>query len=736
MPPATTTISVTTPATPKPLLFERMTGEEELGRPFWYDVDLLCESGELHLDGFLGKKMTVTVEHKKGERYFNGVCTRFRVLGGTHRYVRYRATLRPDLSLLSLASNCRIFQKKTVPAILKQMFRDKVRFDVKLARHEYRTWEYLVQYRETDFNFVSRLMEEEGIFYYFNHTVDNHELVLIDESSSCQEAPGYDRVRFLPPEERGRIKEEHIASWTAGASMVPGRFTVRNFRFDRPTDLPTSTVDSQIRRGDGGPRPGAPYEFYDYPGHHTDSDEGRSEARNRLLELESQHEIAEAQGDTRGLSAGHRFTVTDLPRMLQSDKSYIIVKASYTVHGNTYEGDGKTEAPEEFRAKYTLIDSKLEYRTPRLTEKPIVQGPQTATVVGHKNGAPGDELATDEHGRVMVKFHWDRRGDVNGPEDDPDDKDKEQSCFIRVAQSWAGTRFGGIFIPRIGQEVIVDFLEGDPDRPIITGRVYNGDNKVPWDLPANATQSGIITRSSKGATRDNANIIRFEDKKESEQLFIHAEKALDIEVEKDETHWVGHDRTKTIDNDETVHVKGHREETVDKTEAVTIGQSQTLAVGTTRDVTVGAAQTVTIAAAHNETVGASKTVTVGAALTVSVGTGMSLSVGGSGSEAVTGAKSVTVDKSSTETVKENKTVEVTKNLSETVGENIVIDGGKNISVKAGKKALIEAADELTLKAGDASIVLKKNGDITIQGAKITIKGSGDVILKGSKISQN
>jgi type VI secretion system secreted protein VgrG len=751
MDPLNRKIRVTTPPTPKPLLFERMTGEEELGRAFRYEVDMLCESGELDLESLLGKKMTVTIEHENGERHFNGVCTQFRVLGTTHRYIRYRATLRPELHLLSYVSNCRIFQKKKVPDILKQLFKDKVTVDVKLMR-DYRTWDYLVQYRESDFNFVCRLMEQEGIFFFFTHSEDSHKLVLVDESSSCSEAPHYAKVPFLPPEEVGRVKDEHVSSWISGARIVPGKFTVRDYRFEKPTDMPTSTVDSQLKRGDGGPRAGADYEVYDYPGEHKSTDEARDEARNRLLEHESSYQTTEAQADTRGLGVGHKFTVTNLPRLLQTDKPYIIIKANYTVQGNLYESDAARAQTEEYKAAYTLIDAKTEYRTPRQTPKPIVQGPQTATVVGRKTGAAGDELATDEHGRVMVKFHWDRRGDVNGPEDEPADKDKEQSCFIRVSQHWAGTRFGSMFVPRIGQEVIVDFLEGDPDCPIITGRVYNGDNKVPWDLPGNATQSGILTRSSKGASAANANAIRFEDKKGSEQLWIHAEKNQDIEVEADETHWVGHDRTKTVDNDETVKVKGNRTETVDKDEKITIHQNQTRGVDKNRDLTVGINQSETVGSNDTQSVGANKSTTVGSNCSLQVGTAMSVTVGAMMSEEVGAAKSVTVGANSSEDVGGNKSVSAGGNLSESAGGSVSVDAGKemalkagknfmgdageNMTLKAGKKTLVEATDELTLKCGSATIVMKSNGDITINGNKINVKGSGDVIVKGSKIGQN
>jgi type VI secretion system secreted protein VgrG len=734
MDPLNRKIRITTPPTPQPLLFERMTGEEELGRPFRYEVDMLCESSELDLEALLGKKMTVTIEHKTGERHFNGVCTQFRVLGTTHRYIRYRATLRPELSLLSYTSNCRIFQKKKVPDILKQLFKDRVTVDVKLMR-EYRTWDYLVQYRESDFNFVCRLMEQEGIFFSFTHTADSHKLVLLDESSSCGEAPSYAKVPFLPPEERGRIKDEHVSSWTSGARMVPGKFTVRDFRFEKPTDLPTSTVDSQLRRGDGGPRPGATFEVYDYPGEHKSADEAREEARNRLLEHESWYQTTEAIADTRGLGVGHKFTVINLPRLIQSDKPYIIIKASYNLQGNYYESDGAKEQPEEYKAAYTLIDSKTEYRTPRQTPKPVVQGPQTATVVGRKTGAADDELATDDHGRVMVKFHWDRRGDTNGPEDDPADKDKEQSCFIRVSQAWAGTRFGGMFVPRIGQEVIVDFLEGDPDCPIITGRVYNGDNKVPWDLPANATQSGVLTRSSKGASGANANALRFEDKKGAEQIWLHAEKNQDIEVEKDETHWVGHDRTKTVDHDENVHVKHDRTETVDHNETIRVDNNQSLTVAVNRTLTVGSNQSTSIGSNATETVGTAKTISVGAALQISAGGLMNLSVGAGMSTTVGGGATVDVGGTSGETVGKDKTVEAGKNITITAGDKIDITAAKELTIKA-KKGLIDMSDELVLQSGGATITLKKNGDITIEGKKITIKGSGDLILKGSKISEN
>jgi type VI secretion system secreted protein VgrG len=344
------------------------------------------------------------------------------------------------------------------------------------------------------------------------------------------------------------------------------------------------------------------------------------------------------------------------------------------------------------------IDAKAPFRPARVTPKPIVQGAQTAIVVGKA----GDEIYTDEHARVKVQFHWDRQGK----------NDENSGCWIRVAQTWAGKQWGAIHIPRIGQEVIVDFLEGDPDKPIITGRVYNGANMPPYDLPANKTQSGVKSRSSKEGTPANFNEIRFEDKKGSEQLFIHAEKNQDIEVENDETHWVGHDRTKTVDNDETTHVKGNRTETVDKDESITIAGTRTESVDKT--------ETITIAKSRTESVGESES--------VSISKDQQLTVGGSRTRDVTKDETITIGKKQQNSIGDARTTSV----------------AKDDTLDVGKKLTIDAGDQITLQTGSASITMKKDGTIQIKGKDITIEGSGkinvkassDVVIKGSKIQQN
>jgi type VI secretion system secreted protein VgrG len=377
----------------------------------------------------------------------------------------------------------------------------------------------------------------------------------------------------------------------------------------------------------------------------------------------------------------------------------------FTLPTDNYDG-GAAGGDGEFSMSIEAVDAKSPYRPARVTPKPVVQGSQTAVIVGPS----GEEIYTDEHARVKVQFHWDRYGKL----------DENSSCWMRVSQGWAGKTWGMIHIPRIGQEVIVSFLEGDPDQPIITGRVYNGDNMPPYELPANKTQSGIKTRSSKGGAAANFNEIRFEDKKGSEQLFIHAEKNQDIEVENDETHWVGHDRKKTIDNDELTLVKGNRGETVEKNESITIKGNRT--------ETVEKDESISITKNRAEDVCENENVTIGK------------------------NQSLTVEKNQTLNVRDNRTADVGKDENITIGKKQDVSVGdarsvtvgKDDSLSVGKKLAITAADQISLTTGSASIIMKKDGTIQIKGKDITIEGSGkigikassDVTIKGSKVNQN
>ncbi len=500
-----------------------------------------------------------------GQRYFHGIAARCSQSSGTGQFAGYRVTLRPWLWLLSRTSDCRIFQNKTVPDIVKQVFRDLGFSDFEDAlTRSYREWEYCVQYRETSFEFVSRLMEQEGIYYYFRHEQSRHVLVLSDAYGAHTTAPGYGSVPYYPLEDQMR-ERDHVYDWHLAREVQPGSLALNDYDFQRPSAR--LEVRSSISRSHSN----AEHPLYDYPGEYVQTGDGEQYARNRIEAIQTQYERVQLRTNARGLGAGHLFKMTGYPRADQN-REYLIIGARYAVSQEAYES-GSTGGTLQFNSSLECIEARQPFRPMPTTIKPIVQGPQTAMVVGPK----GEEIWTDQYGRVKVHFYWDRH----------DQSNENSSCWIRVSQSWAGKNWGHIQIPRIGQEVIVSFLEGDPDRPIITGRVYNAEQTVPYDLPANATQSGIKSRSSKGGTPANFNEIRMEDKKGAEQLYIHAERNQDIVVENDETHSVGHNRTKSIGNDEVALIGQDRLRAVKRNDTLIVGGLKSDSVSTSYLIEVG-----------------------------------------------------------------------------------------------------------------------------------------------------
>jgi type VI secretion system secreted protein VgrG len=550
---------VTTPLGPNVLLLKSMTGGDELGRPFEYELELLSDHHAIDFNQLLGNPMTVSLQlDATGSRYFHGLvsCCSQNIDAG--QFASYQVTLRPWLWLLTRTSDCRIFQHLTIPQIIKQVFRDLgfADFEDGLSG-TYREWEYCVQYRESSFDFVSRLMEQEGIYYFFRHEKDRHVLVLADAYSAHEAAPGYESVPFFPPDGQHR-ERDHINGWQLMQQIQSGSIELNDYDFQRPG----ARID--VRSEEPRPHTAGDYPLYDYPGTYVQSEDGEHYARTRLEAIQSLHERIELKGNARGLGSGHLFRMSGFSRQDQN-REYLIVGARYRIIQESLE-TGSSSAEQQYTSDLICIDAQQSFRPQPLTVRPIVQGPQTAKVVG----ASDQEIWTDQYGRVKVHFHWDRH----------DHSNENSSCWIRVSQAWAGKNWGSMQIPRIGQEVIVSFLEGDPDRPIITGRVYNAEQAVPYDLPANATQSGIKSRSSKGGTAANFNEIRMEDKKGAEQLYIHAERNQDIVVEVDETHSVGHDRKKDIGNNETVTIGQDSIRAVKRHETVQVGGAKAESVST------------------------------------------------------------------------------------------------------------------------------------------------------------
>ncbi len=693
-------IEVSTPLGDGTLLFHRMTGTEELGRLFRFELDLLSDDEQVDFDSILGQNVTVRLELPAGEtRCFNGDVARIAQVGRLRNRALYRATLRPWLWFLSRSSDCRIFQDMSVPDIVKQVFRDHgfTDFEENLS-DTYGPWEYCVQYRETAFNFVSRLLEQEGIYYYFKQEDGKHTLVLADSYDSHAPIPGYETVPYFPPQ-AGLVREEdHIFEWLVSQEVQPGTYAITDFDFESPrASLLAKSATAREHTH-------AEFEIFDYPGEYTVPSDGEAYAKVRVEELHAQFETVEGRANTRGLLTGGLFKLAGYPRADQN-REYLIVSMTHELEAEAYESGAGGAGP-IYACGFTAIEAKQPFRPARITPKPLVQGPQTAIVVGKA----GQEIWTDKYSRDKVQFHWDRHGKA----------DENSSCWVRVAQLWSGKNWGMIHVPRMGQEVIVEFLEGDPDQPIITGRTYNADQMPPYDLPANATQSGIKSRSSMKGSTDNFNEIRFEDKKGGEQVYIHAEKNEDVVVESDKTESVGHDETITIGNDRTETVQANETMTVMKNRTRTVNQNEDVTVAQMRNHTVGVNETITVGVAQEISIGAMQAITVGAKQTTEVGVDQSTSVGN------------------------DRKIEVGNNQSTSVGKDETISVGENQSTTVGKKLSVVAGEEILIQTGKASILMKKDGSITIAGKDLTIQGSGaitvkaskDITMKGKKILQN
>jgi type VI secretion system secreted protein VgrG len=682
-------IAIETPLGADVLGLRAVSVREQMSRLFQIEVELSSEDGNVNFDKLIGRTATVRLAIEgKGKRYFNGIVNRLVQVANQGKYAHYRASLVPWFWLLTRTSDCCIFQEMSVPEIVEDVFKHHGFSDYELKLSgSYAKREYCVQYRETDFNFVSRLLEQEGIYYYFEHKQGKHTLVLADSISAHNPFPNYAEVPFSILEKG--VAREAIIDWTVQKEVQPVAWALTDFDFKKPkTSLAALT---NVTRSYGK----AEYEMFDFPGEYLEHGEGERLATVRLDESQSQYEVLRGEATARGLAVGCTFKLKNHARGDQN-REYLVTGTM--LYASAGEFESRAEKADDFTCSLVALDKTQQYRPPRLTPKPIVQGPQTAIVVG----PAGEEIYTDEHARVKVHFHWDRH----------DNSDENSSCWIRVSQYWAGKQWGTIHIPRIGQEVIVEFLEGDPDRPIITGRVYNADQVPPYGLPANKTQSGIKSRSSKGGSDPNFNEIRFEDKKGEEQLYIHAEKNQDNVVENDETTKVGHDRTEEVGNDESITIKNDRTESVGNDENISIKNNRTEDVGKNESITIGDDRTTDVGKNDNLTIGEKHSVSVGKDQTIDV------------------------TENRTKTVGKNETVSVQGDLKETIG--------KSQSTKVTKGLVIDAGDEIMIKTGSASILMKKDGTIQIKGKDIKIEGSGkvqvqassDLILKGSKVAAN
>lgn len=673
-------LNITTPLGKDFLLLNKLSAEEEISKLFSFEVELLHEEAdsdgyeptEVNVNALLGQNVSIKAKQREGTtRYFSGIVNRFSQGIRHRRFTFYRATIVPKIWTLTQIKQSRIFQHKSVPDILKEVFKGfEVIYEI---QGDFKPRNYCVQYRESDFDFASRLMEEEGIFYFFEHSDGSHKMIVANTPQSHRDCPSKSEIKyFLKPEEENF--PTLITRWRTDYVLQTGKVTFWDHHFQ----LTTNKLDAQqpSRFNIGGNQN---LESYDYQGGYSrkydDIDRTGGErsdltnvfpdkqktAENAMQSLDAKHKTADGSGNCCSMTAGYRFNLTKHPSAGVNGQ-YIITSIRHQAEQNPeYVSDEEVEEPyvNDFKCLSHGAGAPP-YRPTRKTEKPVVRGSQTAMVVG----PAGEEIFTDKYGRVKVQFHWDRQGK----------NDADSSCWVRVGTLWAGKQWGVIHIPRIGQEVIIDFIEGDPDQPIIVGSVYNPETMPPYDLPDNKTQSGVKSRSSKNGTPANFNEFRFEDKKGSEEVYLHAEKDWTIMVENDknqivghdETHHVKHDRTKTVDNDEKstiihnrteevgsgsdkekITIKGFREEIVEKNESITIKEDRNRDVIGEHKTSVGKNETNSVTKDRKDNVGGSYTLSVTNEITesakkVTISAGVELVLNGPGGQIKIGADGVTI----------------------------------------------------------------------------------------------
>ncbi len=764
--------------------------DEEISRLFEVRVDLVSADLDVDLEAAMGKDAVLTLHHSEGERYFHGIVRRMEATEeGTHQ-ARYSVVVVPMMWLLTQRRDCRIFQAKSVPDIVKEVLEAHGISGGDLLADRlsgsYSPRDYCVQYRESDHAFVSRLLEEEGIWFAFEHSDSGHVLVLGDDPGGSSEVPDAATLEFHAAS-TGATEDQHIDQFRADRQVRSGKATLRDYGFKQPTQDLESEAEAELN---------PELEVYDFPGEYVDPTIGDTLVKLRLEELQTPRSRAQGEGDARRFTAGMRFTLSNHPRS-DLNQEYLLVKVHHQGaqpdpwSPSSSSGEGSEPRKPLYRNRFQAIPYSIPFRPARRTPRPSIPGVHTAVVVGPS----GEEIYVDEHARVKVQFPWDRLGT----------SDENSSCWIRVSQIWAGVGWGGMFIPRIGQEVIVQFIEGDPDRPLITGRVYNGDNPPPYSLPGDKTRSTIKSNSSKGG--GGYNELRFEDLAGSEEIWLHGQKDWNILIENDKNQTIGHDETADVGNDRTRHVAHDESITVDNNEtrvvgvdrtrdvgnnetltigndrtksvgnnetmdvgvdqSETIGSNLTLSVGAdqtesvganksqsvgasrTEDVaadvtiTIGGSQTETISVSDTQTVGvaqtitvgAARTVTVGAAQTTSVGAAYTLSVGAVSTESVAGTKSVSVGGAASEAIGGALSVTVGGAWVGSAGGNLGLSTGADLSLQASGKGDVGAGGDLGVGSG-AKMTVQAETELTIAcgSAQITLKSGGDIVIKGSKIT--
>ena len=649
------------------LLLSAFNGHEGMSQLFGFQLDLHSIDADIDPAALLGEPVTVSMALPGGEkRIIHGLVSRLTQLGKQEDLMNYRAEVVPWLWFLRLARGSRIFQEMTVPDILEKVFNDAGYSDFEFRlTHSYAPRLYCVQYRETHYDFVARLMEEEGIFYFFEHSDDKHVLVLCDDNGSTKAAPAAETARFT---QDAGWDEEAIRELEREHSVHTGKITVRDYDYLQPS------LNLEATLGDDK------FEIYDYPGSYNEKEQGERIAELLLEAEEAERQVLRGEGNVRGLIAGYHFELRDHFRR-DANSKYIITQVQHYATAGSFRSRGQT--PLEYHNDFLAIPHDTPFRPQRRTQRPLIHGAQSALVVG----PAGEEIHVDNLGRIKVHFYWDR--DSN--------RDEHSSCWIRVTTPWGGKGYGSVSVPRIGNEVMVAFEEGDPNRPYVLGSVYNGEQTPPFELPGAGIQMGMKSRSSPGG--GGSNEITMTDTKGKEMMNVHAQFNMATTVENNQTNTVNNNRTTTIAADDTESVGGNQAITVAADQSLGVDGNQKIDVGGKRDITVDGAQS--LAVSGND----------------------SIEVGGHRETDIGGNESLTIGGDQTVDVGANQTISVSANGELTVGANYTLDAGAQIKIGAGAKIEISAGAMITLEAGGSKIEIGPAG-VTIQtGAIVNVQGA-------------
>lgn len=705
----------------------RFSGTEGLSAPYQFDLELIAQGIDPDFEEMIGADACLAYSTPEGERYVHGVIMRWEETGRGKSWTNFEATVVPHLWTLGLRRQSRIFQAQSTQAIVKAVLEqagiasDRFRFSL---QGSYAARTYCVQYRESDLAFMNRLLEEEGIFYFFEATEDGEILVMTDSADGSVPIDGEATLAFREGDP-GLQGGEQVTSFHAARSLALGAFSLKDFDFKKP-----SLALESAAAGEGADKEQG-FFAEDYPGEYPNAGIGDRLAKVRLEEARAERLLAIGETDCRRLAPGYRFTLADHLRE-ELNQEYLLVGVRH--RGVQPQGGIGLQLDDDIYAcTFECIPATTPYRAPRLTPRPAIEGLQTAIVVG----PAGEEIHCDEFGRVKVKFHWDLTGT----------RDDKASCWIRVSQHWGGGGWGSMYIPRVGQEVVIQFLEGDPDRPVIMGRIYNGESLPPYELPARKTKSSIQSSTTPGGA--SVNELRMEDSKGNEELFINASKDHNIQVlnnrtdrvEVTERETVGGNRTREVQVDEKAEVIKNRNETVVGDQKLTVKGDETVQVAGSFERTIGGQRM--------RLVIGDSTVSVDGQNTKTVGTIAMHLVKGESKREAGGNASTTVGAAVLEAVKGDHTEEAEGNWSRTVGGLIFrklngdisqeSEGGFSLTcplIKVNAEDVeIESDSIISLVAGGSTVVLTSSG-VTVESSGITVKASGTLTQKGSMLPWN